>query len=671
MSLNLAQKKAIEFINGPCLILAGAGSGKTKVIINKIIYLINQCQYQPDNIAAVTFTNKAAYEMRIRLSEHLNILAIKKMIISTFHSLGLEIIKQEIDALKFNENFTLFDEKDQIMLLKKICKKEIKNDIRSIKKLNFMISYWKNKFFTPQQVKLSAQSQTEEHFASIYKKYNNYLYELNILDFDDLICIPTLLLKDNKNIRDRWQKKISYLLVDEYQDTNNSQYELIKTLTNNDSNFTLVGDDDQSIYSWRGADPKNIFSLNKDFPRIKVIKMEHNYRSSGRILKAANSLIANNVHYLNKKLFSQLQYGNLIKIIIGENEENEAEKIAKKIIFQHVSKKEKYQDYAILYRGNYQARIIEKILIKKNIPYNISENSSFFSRPEIKDLLSYLRIIINPDDNYAFIRIINTPSRQIGKITLNKLEAFANKKNKSLFQASNDKEIKNFLKEKTIKKIKKFIVLIKNFCKLSDETPSNVLDNIIDDIEYKKWLSKVLEEPEKINNSINNIHTLSEWFKNMLKGNEFEKPMTFSKIVTQMTLRDISEKNIKTNEQDQVQLMTLHASKGLEFDSVFIIGMCEGILPNQKSINDNKIEEERRLTYVGMTRARKQLFFTYSYNRMQYGQILHMSPSRFLFELPQEDLKWDKNISFKKSFKRKKETMLKIFNLKKRLKNKE
>ncbi|QCI21297.1 DNA helicase Rep [Buchnera aphidicola (Hyperomyzus lactucae)] len=670
MPLNLAQKKAIEFINGPCLILAGAGSGKTKVIINKIIYLINQCQYRPHNIAAVTFTNKAAHEMRIRLSEHLNILEINKMIISTFHSLGLEIIKQEIHALKFNENFTLFDEKDQMMLLKKICKKEIKNDTKLLKKLNFMISYWKNKFFTPQQVKLSAQSNIEEHFASVYKKYNNYLYELNILDFDDLICIPTLLLKNNKNIQSRWQKKISYLLVDEYQDTNNSQYEFIKILTNHDSNFTLVGDDDQSIYSWRGANPKNIFLLNKDFPSIKIIKMEHNYRSSGRILKAANSLIAHNLHYLNKKLFSQLKYGNFIKIIIGENEENEAEKIAKKIIFQHLSQKEKYQDYAILYRGNYQARILEKILIKKNIPYNISENSSFFSRPEIKDLLSYLRIIINPDDNYAFIRIINVPSRKIGKITLNKLEEFANKKNKSLFQASHDEEIKSFLKEKTINKIKKFILLIKNFSRLSYKTPSDILDHIINQTEYKKWLSKILEEPEKIKNSINNIYTLSEWFKKMLKGDEFEKPMNLSKIVTQMTLRDISEKNIKKDKQDQVQLMTLHASKGLEFSSVFIIGMCEGILPNQKSINDDKIEEERRLTYVGMTRAKKQLFFTYSCNRMQYGQILHMSPSRFLFELPQEDLKWDKNISLEKSFIKKQDAILKIYNLKKILKNK-
>ncbi|WP_284443202.1 DNA helicase Rep [Buchnera aphidicola] len=670
MSLNLAQKNAIEFTNGPCLILAGAGSGKTKVIINKIIYLINKCKYEPDNIAAVTFTNKAAYEMRMRLSQCLNISKIKKITISTFHSLGLDIIKREIDELGFNCNFTLLDEKDQVILLKKICKKEIYNNIQSLKKLNFMISYWKNKFLTPLQVQLLAKSSEEKDFAYIYEQYNNYLYQANILDFDDLICIPTLLLKNNKKIKVRWQKKISYLLVDEYQDTNNSQYEFIKMLTNTNSSFTLVGDDDQSIYSWRGANPQNIFLLKKDFPSLKIITMEHNYRSSGRILKAANILIANNMHFLEKKLFSKLKYGKIIKVLIGKNEENEAEKIVKKIISQHSKKKIKYQDYAILYRGNYQSRILEKALIKENIPYNISEKSSFFSRPEIKDLLSYLRIVINPDDNHAFLRIINIPSRQIGKITLKKLEEWAKKTNKSLFQASNDILIKNFLKEKTINRIKKFIFKIEEFSKLSYSQPHNILDYIIDDIKYEIWLSKILKESNKIKNSINNIYTLSKWFKNMLKGDNFEQPMTLSQIVTRMTIRDIPEKNIREEQQDRVQLMTLHASKGLEFSSVFIIGMCEGILPTQKSIDNNNIEEERRLTYVGITRAKKQLFFTYCCKRNQYGQILDMLPSRFLFELPQEDLQWDKNIFSNQSIKKIEQIKLKISNLKKILKKK-
>jgi len=668
MHLNSAQKNAIELTNGPCLILAGAGSGKTKVIVNKIIYLINNCKYNPHNIAAVTFTNKAAYEMRIRLSEYLNTSKIKKIIISTFHSLGLEIIKKEIDTLNFNSNFTLIDETDQKILLKKICKKEISNNVQSLKKLKFMISFWKNKFLSPSKVQSLIKCSEDEDFAYIYKKYKNYLYEFNMLDFDDLICIPTLLLKNNKIIKTRWQKKISYLLVDEYQDTNNSQYELIKMLTNTNSSFTLVGDDDQSIYSWRGANPQNIFLLKKDFPNLKVITMEHNYRSSGRILKVANALISNNTHYLQKKLFSKLQYGNVIEILIGQSEEDEAEKIVKKIISQYSLKNIRYKDCAILYRGNYQSRILEKVLIKENIPYNISEKASFFSRPEIKDLLSYLRVIINPDDNHAFMKIINIPSRQIGLVTLKKLEEWANKKNKSLFQASNDVEIKNFLKAKTIDNIKKFICKIKKFTEWSYSKPSNILDDIIYDLEYEKWLSKILKESNKIKNSINNIHTLSKWFKNMLKGDDFEKPMTLSQIVTRMTIRDIAESNITEKKEDQIQLMTLHASKGLEFSSVFIIGMCEGILPNQKSISSNNIEEERRLTYVGITRAKKQLFFTYCCRRTQYGQTLDMLPSRFLFELPKEDIKWNQKNLLESSTNKIEEIKIKIHNLKKNIK---
>ncbi|QCI22414.1 DNA helicase Rep [Buchnera aphidicola] len=654
MSLNFAQKNAIEFTNGPCLILAGAGSGKTKVIINKIVYLINHCQYIPNNIAAVTFTNKAAYEMRMRLSEYLDISKTKNMIISTFHSLGLKIIKQEMNTLKFSANFTLLDEKDQISLLKKICNKESKTDLRLLKKINFMISYWKNKFFTPSQAQTLAKSDLDKYFSDIYKKYNTYLYESNILDFDDLICIPTILLKKNQEIKNRWQKKITYLLVDEYQDTNNSQYEFIKTLTSVDSNFTLVGDDDQSIYSWRGANPRNLFLIKKDFPNLKIIKLEHNYRSSGRILKAANSLISNNMHYLEKKLFSQLQYGTFIKIIIAKNEEHEAEKIAEKILLQNAKNIAQYKDYAILYRGNYQAKILEKILIEKNIPYNISKNSSFFSRTEIKDLLCYLRIIINKNDNSAFMRVINVPSRQIGIITLKKIEKWANKKNKNFYEAINNIELKKILNKKTINKLNNFILLIEKLIKSSLLKPSKILDEIINEIQYEKWLSKILKEPKKIKKSINNIHTLSTWIKNMIQGDKFEKPMNLSKIIARMTLRDIVDQSIKKDtKNNRVQLMTLHASKGLEFSSVFMIGMCEGILPNHKSIHNNNIEEERRLTYVGITRAKKQLFFTYCSKRVQYGQTLHMSPSRFLFELPPEDLKWEKKFFLENNFKKK------------------
>lgn len=667
MSLNYVQKHAVELINGPCLILAGAGSGKTKVIINKIIYLIKNCQYQPNNIIALTFTNKAAYEIKTRLLEHLNIFEIQRIIISTFHSFGLQIIKKEINFLGLNSNFSLFDEKDQISLLKKITNKKIKNDTKLLKNLIFTISYWKNKFYTPLDVELLSKSSQEKDFAYYYKKYTIHLRESNILDFDDLICIPILLFKKNKIIKHRWQEKITYLLVDEYQDTSNSQYELIKMLTNKRSNFTLVGDDDQSIYSWRGATTQNIFLLKKDFPTLKIIKMEQNYRSYGRILKVANKLISYNPNYFQKKLFSKLKYGNKINIIIAKNEEIEAEKIAQKIICQCSQNKLEYRDYAILYRGNYQSQILEKIFLKRNIPYNISNNSSFFSRPEIKDLLSYLRLIINHNDNYAFSKVLNTPCRRIGITTLNKIEEFAIKKKISFFQVIDDPEIKNFLRISTVNKIKKFISWIKKVTLLSISQPSNILDIIIHDTAYESWLSKNLKESDKIKNSTNNIYMLSNWIKSLIKGNNFEKPMSLLEIITKMTLRDIIN-NEKPKDSNQVQLMTLHSSKGLEFSSVFIIGMSEGILPNIKSINENNIEEERRLAYVGITRAKKQLFLTYCETRMQYGQKLYTVPSRFLFELPEEDLHWDQDVILTNSTRNIKYNIKKINDLKQKIK---
>ncbi|QCI19103.1 DNA helicase Rep [Buchnera aphidicola] len=668
MSLNYVQKNAVEFINGPCLILAGAGSGKTKVIINKIIYLIKYCEYQPKNIIALTFTNKAAHEIKIRLLKYLNPIQIQQIIISTFHSFGLQIIKKEIEFLELNPNFSLFDEKDQILLLKKITNQKIQNDTKLLKHLIFMISYWKNKFYTPSDVDLLAKSDQEKDFACFYKKYTIYLCESNILDFDDLICRPTLLFKKNKIVQHRWQKKIAYLLVDEYQDTNNSQYELIKELTHINSKFTLVGDDDQSIYSWRGAKPQNILLLKKDFPNLKIIKMEQNYRSYGRILKAANKLISYNPNYFKKKLFSKLKYGSKIKIIIGKNEEVEAEKIAEKIICQCNQDKIQYKDYAILYRGNYQSQILEKIFLKRNIPYNISNNSSFFSNPEIKDLLSYLRLIINHDDNYAFMRILNIPHRRIGIATLRKIEEASIKKNMSFFQVTSDPEIKNFLNISTLNRIKQFISWVNKITLLSYSKPSCILDVIIHDIEYESWLSKNLKEPDKIKKSINNIYILSNWIKSLLKGSNFEKPMNLLEIITKMTLRDIINNEKKPKNSNQVQLMTLHSSKGLEFSSVFIIGMSEGVLPNIKSINENNIEEERRLAYVGMTRAKKQLFLTYCQTRIQYGQKLYTIPSRFLFELPKEDLHWDENIILNNSTKNTQYSIKKINYLKQKIK---
>ncbi|HXK00671.1 MAG TPA: DNA helicase Rep [Buchnera sp. (in: enterobacteria)] len=670
MSFNVNQNQAIHFIQGPCLILAGAGSGKTKVIINKIIYLINQCGYKTHNIAAVTFTNKAAQEMKNRIAEHISLVESNKIIISTFHALGMRIIRSEVKTLGIKSNFSLFDEHDQMIILKELSVKQLNNDKILLKKLLLFISNCKNKLLNPTQVLKIVKSNLEKKFAECYRQYDTYLKSCNILDFDDLIVLPTLLLKKNKSIRLHWQKKIRYLLVDEYQDTNEIQYELIKLLSSYNSNFTLVGDDDQSIYSWRGARPQNILYLKKDFPNLQVIKMEHNYRSSKRILKVANVLISNNPHIFKKNLFSELENGSKIKILMTENEETEAKTIIKKIIFHRLSNNTMYKDYAILYRSNYQSRIVEKILIQNRIPYHISSNTSFLSRPEIKNIITYLRFIINPDDDNAFLKIVNTPPRKIGTITLKKLNQFAKKKKMSLFYSSFDIRIKNILTKYTLKNLQNFTFWIKNIIDMIEKNPFLVLDKIITEIKYKEWLKNSTKDLAISNFKIKNIDTLIKWIKQMLTGNNTEKPLNLSNIIAKFTLRDIVDSKENHTHMNKVQLMTLHSAKGLEFPFVFIIGMEEGILPHQNSTIDNNVDEERRLTYVGITRAKKELLFSYCSKRYQYGMVLYPQPSRFLFELPEKDVLWEINNQNKRNQDRISNYYSKIVSLKKMIKNK-
>jgi len=666
MFLNINQNQAIHFIKGPCLILAGAGSGKTRVIINKIIYLINQCGYKTNNIAAVTFTNKAAQEMKKRISEHIPLVESNKIIISTFHALGMKIIRSEVKTLGIKSNFSLFDEHDQMIVLKELNLKQLNNDKILLKKLLLFISNCKNKLLNPTQVFTIVKSNLEKKFAECYKQYDTYLKSCNILDFDDLMFLPTLLLKKNKSIRLRWQKKIRYLLVDEYQDTNAIQYELIKLLSN--YNFTLVGDDDQSIYSWRGARPQNILCLKEDFPTLQVIKMEHNYRSSKRILKVANVLISNNPHIFKKHLFSELENGSKIKIIMTENEEAEAKVIIEKIIFHRLSNNTMYRDYAILYRSNYQSRILEKILIQNRVPYHISSNASFLSRPEIKNIIAYLRFIINPDDDNAFLKIVNIPPRKIGIITLKKLSQFAKKKKMSLFYSSFDIEIKKILTKYTLKNLQNFTTWIKDIIYMIEKDPFFVLDKIIIDIKYKEWLKNSSEDLKVSNFKIKNIDTLIKWIKQMLTGHNTEKPLNLSKIIAKFILRDIIDNKENYTHVNKIQLMTLHSAKGLEFPFVFIIGMEEGILPHHSTVNSD-VDEERRLAYVGITRAKKELSFSCCAKRYQYGIILYPQPSRFLFELPEQDVVWEYNNKNKYYNNRISNSYSKIISLKRNLKS--
>ena len=643
MQLNPEQQAAVTYVDGPCLVLAGAGSGKTRVIINKIAHLIEHVGVPAKAIAAVTFTNKAAREMKERVSQSIDKEKAKGLKISTFHTLGLEVIKREIKTLGFKKNFSLFDDQDCFALLKELTEVELEEDKESIYKLINKISNWKNDLVLPKLAIERATDSEELLYAELYQRYQSQLRAYNALDFDDLILIPTLLFKTNLEVRQKWQDRIRYLLVDEYQDTNTSQYELVKLLVGERAKFTVVGDDDQSIYSWRGAKPQNLVLLSKDFPNLNLIKLEQNYRSVGCVLHAANVLIDKNPHVFDKKLKTNMEYGKPIKIIQTKNEDNEAERVIAEIIAHRFTQKTHYGEYAILYRGNHQSRIFEKLLMTNRIPYKISGGTSFFSRAEVKDIMAYLRLLVNQDDDNAFLRIINTPRRQIGPTTLEKLGHLANAKHISLFEAAFDTDFLAMVSGQAKSAIMYFTRWI---VELSDQMvrsePLEAVKDLIKGIHYEDWLFETSSSPKAAEMRMKNVSELYSWVTQMLQGDEEHDPLTLSEVVNKLALRDMMERNEEDEADNQVQLMTMHASKGLEFPYVFMVGMEEGLLPHQSSIDEDNIEEERRLAYVGITRAQRELTLTMAKERRQYGETIFTEPSRFLDELDQKDLRWEK-----------------------------
>ncbi|MBC8947582.1 DNA helicase Rep [Xenorhabdus sp. TS4] len=667
MRLNPSQQQAVEFVTGPCLVLAGAGSGKTRVITNKIAHLIRTYGYQARHIAAVTFTNKAAREMKERVAQTLGRKETRGLMISTFHTLGLEIVKREYKALGMKSNFSLFDDQDQMALLKDLTADLLQEDKDLLQKLISNISNWKNDLISPEQVMRMARSAQEHQFAECYRRYDLHLNSCNVLDFDDLITKPTLLLMHDEEVRERWQNKIRYLLVDEYQDTNTSQYQLVKLLVGNRARFTVVGDDDQSIYSWRGARPQNLILLKDDFPQLNVIKLEQNYRSSGRILKAANILIANNPHVFEKKLFSELGYGDPLRVIEANNEDHEAERVVGELIAHHFINKTEYKDYAILYRGNHQSRIFEKMLMQNRIPYRISGGTSFFSRPEIKNLLSYLRVLTNPEDDSAFLRIVNTPRREIGAVTIQKLGEWANQRSKSLYQASFDLGLEQHLTGRGLAALQRFTHWMDEIARQAEREPLLAVRDLLRGMDYESWLYETSPSPKAAEMRMKNVNQLFTWMSEMLEGDDLNESMSLSQVVARFALRDMLERGEEDEELDQVQLMTLHASKGLEFPYVFLVGMEEGLLPHQSSIDEDNIEEERRLAYVGITRARRELFFTFSKERRQFGELIRPEPSRFLLELPQDDLDWPQGKRVMSAEERMKQGQSRLADIKSRL----
>ncbi|WP_064606385.1 DNA helicase Rep [Photobacterium sp. J15] len=643
MKLNPRQTEAVKYVSGPCLVLAGAGSGKTRVITNKIAYLVQQCDYKARNIAALTFTNKAAREMKERVGQTLGRQEAKGLMVSTFHTLGLNIIRREYKALGLKASFSLFDDQDQMALLKELTEAELEGDKDLLKQLLSTISNWKNDMLSPGEAAAYAKSERDQLFAHCYDMYQKQMKAYNALDFDDLILMPVLLLRDNQEVRQRWQNRIRYLLVDEYQDTNTSQYLFVKLLVGERSRFTVVGDDDQSIYSWRGAQPENLALLNKDFPSLKVIKLEQNYRSTSRILRTANILIANNPHLFDKTLFSEIPDGELLKVITAKNEDHEAEKVVGELIAHRFLNNTAYKDYAVLYRGNHQSRLIEKALMQNRIPYKISGGTSFFARAEIKDIMAYLRLLTNVDDDNAFLRIVNTPRREIGPVTLEKLGTYANMRGKSLFAASFELGLEQHLSGRGLESLQRFtrwIVELSDNAERGDTVAA--VRQLIRDINYEDWLYETSASPKAAEMRMKNVSDLYSWITADLEGDNYDQEVkTLKEVVQRLTLRDMMERGEDDDDADQVQLMTLHASKGLEFPYVYLIGAEEGILPHQTSIDEDNVEEERRLAYVGITRAQKELTFTLCKERRQFGELLKPEPSRFLYELPQDDLAWE------------------------------
>ena len=642
MKLNPKQNEAVKYVTGPCLVLAGAGSGKTGVICQKIAYLIQKCGYKARNIAAVTFTNKASREMKERVIKMLGKDQSRGLTVSTFHSLGLDIVRREIKTLGYKPGFTLFDDQDTLALLKELTQEEFDGDKDLLSKLQSMISNWKNDLLLPDQAIKQAVDADTALYAECYARYQKHMKAYNALDFDDLILVPTLLLKNYAEVRDRWRNKIQYMLVDEYQDTNSSQYELVKLITGEAGLLTVVGDDDQSIYSWRGAKPQNLVLLGEDYPQLKLIKLEQNYRSSGRILKCANVLIANNPHVYDKALFSELNYGVELRVVQTKNEEHEVERIVGELIGHRFLNKSQFRNYAILYRGNHQSRLLEKALMTNRIPYKISGGTSFFSRAEIKDMMAFLRVLVNPDDDNAFLRIVNVPRREIGPATLEKLGSYANMRQISMFAASFELGLEQTLTGRALLHVQNFtrwLVAIADNAERGDTAA--VLRGMIREMNYEDWLYDTSPSAKAAEMRMKNVTELFSWVTQMLEGSEDEEPMTLAQVVTRLTWRDMMERSEDEENADQVQLMTLHASKGLEFPYVFLIGMEEGLLPHQTSMDEGNVEEERRLAYVGITRAQRELIFTYARERRQFGEVSRTEASRFLHELPQDDLSWE------------------------------
>jgi len=530
-------------------------------------------------------------------------------------------------------------------LLKSLMVKAENSHDEQLRWLQNQISEWKNDLLLPTQAMDKADDEQTVLAARVYEEYQRHLRAFNAVDFDDLILLPVVLFQQHAAVQERWQNRVHYLLVDEYQDTNTSQYLLVKLLVGGRNGLTVVGDDDQSIYAWRGARPENMLQLQHDYPRLKVIKLEQNYRSSNIILRAANTLIANNPHLYEKSLWSELGLGEPMRVLAMPDQEAEVERIATEILCLCVKKQLKFGDFAILYRGNHQARLLEIKLQSHQIPYQLSGGTSFFSRAEIKDIMAYLRLLINPDDDNAFLRVINTPRRKIGPSILEGLSSYATERGISLLSACHELGLEQFLGTSQVEKLRRFSQWISNVAhKCQQEDAVRSIREMISDMDYEGWLHLTSTTPNAAERAMANVHVLIDSLARSIDKQDDDSDIAVNPVeaaINKLILRDILERQEEDAIDNQVKLMTLHAAKGLEFPWVFIMGMEEDLLPHRNSIDTDNIEEERRLAYVGITRARRGLVFTLAKKRKQYGEVISSIPSRFLDEIPAEYLEWE------------------------------
>ncbi|OEY99487.1 MULTISPECIES: UvrD-helicase domain-containing protein [Stenotrophomonas] len=628
--LNPPQQAAVMHCEGPLLVLAGAGSGKTRVIVEKIAQLIGSRRYPAKRIAAITFTNKSAKEMRERVAKRLRGGDADEVTICTFHALGLKFLQIEHAAVGLKRGFSIFDADDSTSQVKDLMYGAKPDDIEDVKNL---ISRAKNAGLSPEQAMQAARSNREKEAASVYERYQLRLTAFNAVDFDDLIRLPVQVLEENPDIALAWRERIGYLLVDECQDTNDAQYRLLRQLAGSAGNFTCVGDDDQSIYAWRGANPENLQQMGRDYPALEIIKLEQNYRCSNRVLRAANALIANNPHEHLKKLWSDQADGERIRVWECRNSEHEAEKVAAEIAYIAQTKQVPWSDFCILFRGNFQSRPLEKALQLVRVPYHITGGTAFLKRQEVKDTLSWLRLLVNPDDDTAFMRAVQSPKREVGAGTLAKLAELASEKDLPMAHAAEAIGALAQLPPRAANGLSRFTDILRDLrAEMPKLSSGDLVRRLVKDSGLVSELRGACKEESVYQRRLANLEELAQWFEGGPRG------ASTADLAAQLALLS---RNDKDDGGNQVRMMTLHASKGLEFPYVFIVGCEDGVLPHQVSLDEGNLQEERRLLYVGITRAKIQLWMSHSKLTRKFGEHVRLKPSRFFDEIPAEEMQRD------------------------------